>query len=146
MPIPQFGRSGAPFNVVPVDFVLDAMLAGAAEPGAVGATFHLVDPEPVSAAELLRILSRAYADRGPAYRVPPGLVREALRVPTVRSMFGGAPRESIRYLNHPVSFDARQAADVLGGAGLRVPRFEEYAGNLVRFFREHEHDPAFVPP
>ena len=145
MPIPQFGRSGAPFNVVPVDFVLDAMLAGADEPGAVGATFHLVDPEPVSAAELLRILSRGYAGRGPAYRVAPGLVAEALRVPAVRAMFGGAPRESIRYLNHPVSFDVRQAADVLGGAGLRVPRFEEYAGNLVRFFRDHEHDPSFVP-
>ena len=26
-PIPQFGRSAAPFNVVPVDFVIDAMPA-----------------------------------------------------------------------------------------------------------------------
>jgi hypothetical protein len=72
-------------------------------------------------------------------------VTSALRVPTVRALFGGAPRESIRYLNHPVRFDARRAADVLGGAGLRVPRFEEYAGTLVRFFREHEDDPAFIP-
>lgn len=145
VPIPQFGRSGATFNVVPVDFVLDALLAGAAEPAALGSTFHLVDPEPVSAAELLRILSHAYAGRGPAYRVAPRAVGAALRVPAVRAGFGGAPRESIRYLNHPVTFDARQAADVLGGAGLRVPRFEEYAQTLVRFFREHEHDPSFLP-
>jgi nucleoside-diphosphate-sugar epimerase len=143
-PIPQFGRSNAPFNVVPVDFVLDAMVAGAQEPAAVGQTFHLVDPEPVTAAELLRILAEAYAGGAPSYRLPPQLVATALRLPAVRALFGGAPRESVRYLNHPVRFDARRAADVLGGAaGLRVPRFAEYAPTLVRFFREHEDDPVY---
>jgi thioester reductase-like protein len=144
LPIPQFGRSNAPFNVVPVDFVLEAMLAGAREPGAVGQTFHLVDPEPVTAAELLRILAQAYAGRTPSYRLPPQLVTTVLRASAVRDMFGGAPPESIRYLNHPVRFDIRRAAEVLGGAaGLRVPRFEEYAETLVRFFREHEDEPAY---
>jgi thioester reductase-like protein len=146
MPIPQFGRSNAPFNVVPVDFVLDAMLAGASEPAAVGQTFHLVDPEPVTAVELLGILAEAYAGREPSLRLPPRVVANSLRVPAVRAMFGGAPRESIRYLNHPVRFDVRRAADVLGrAAGLRVPRFAEYAPALVRFFREHEEDPRFAP-
>jgi thioester reductase-like protein len=144
LPIPQLGRANAPFNVVPVDFVLDALLAGAREPAAAGQTFHLVDPEPVTAAELLRILAEAYAGRAPTYRLPSGLVAAALRAPAVREAFGGAPPESIRYLNHPVRFDARRAADVLGGAaGLRVPRFAEYAPALVRFFREHEDDPAY---
>jgi nucleoside-diphosphate-sugar epimerase len=145
LPLPQFGRSNAPFNVVPVDFVLDALVAGAREPSALGQTLHLVDPEPVTAAELMRILGERYAGRGPSYRLPPRLVRTALRAPAARSLFGGAPPESILYLNHPVRFDVRRAAHVLGGAGLRVPRFEEYADALVRFFREHEHDPAFVP-
>jgi thioester reductase-like protein len=146
LPIPQFGRSNAPFNVVPVDFVLDAMIAGASEPAAVGQTFHLVDPEPVTAVELLGILSEAYAGREPSLRLPPRVVANALRVPALREMFGGAPRESISYLNHPVRFDVRRAADVLGrDAGLRVPRFAEYAPALVRFFREHEDDPALTP-
>src|SRR5919106_336934 len=143
-PIPQLGRSNAPFNVVPVDFVLDGLLAGAREPAAVGQTFHMVDPEPVTAAELLRILAEAYAGRGPSYRLPSRMVETALRVPAVRQAFGGAPRESIRYLNHPVRFDMRRASDVLGGdAGLRVPRFAEYAPAIVSFFREHEDDPAY---
>jgi nucleoside-diphosphate-sugar epimerase len=146
LPIPQFGRSNAPFNVVPVDFVLDAMLAGAREPAAVGQTFHLVDPEPVTAAELLRIVAHAYAGRAPSYRIPSRLVETALRAHAVREAFGGAPPESVRYLNHPVRFDARRAADVLGGAaGLRVPRFAEYAPAMVRFFRENEDDPRLGP-
>jgi thioester reductase-like protein len=144
LPIPQFGRSNAPFNVVPVDFVIDAMLAGARQPAAVGQTFHLVDPEPVTAVELLRILAQAYAGREPTLRMPPQLVATVLRSPAVRATFGGAPPESIIYLNHPVRFDLRRASDVLGAAaGLRVPRFEEYAETLVRFFREHEDDPAY---
>jgi thioester reductase-like protein len=145
LPIPQFGRSDAPVNVVPVDFVLDALVAVAGEPAAVGETLHLVDPEPVTAAELLRILAGAYAGRDPAYRVPPPLVTSALRLPAARKLFGGAPRESIRYLNHPVRFDTRRAAHLLGRAGLRVPRFEEYAETLVRFFRAHADDPAYLP-
>ena len=63
--IPQFGASAAPFNVVPVDFVVDALTTAAADETSVGETLHLVDPEPVTSLELMKILSRAYADREP---------------------------------------------------------------------------------
>src|SRR3954453_10482913 len=38
MPIPRFGRAEAPFNCVPVDFIVDAMAVTARDPEAVGAT------------------------------------------------------------------------------------------------------------
>ena len=145
MPIPQFGRAAAPFNVVPVDFVVDALVAGSRSADAVGETLHLVDPEPVTASQLLTTLAREYAGREPAYRLPPWLVETSLRSAAVRNLFAGAPRESIRYLNHPVRFDTRRAGDLLAGQGLRCPRFDEYVGAMVRFYREHEEDPAFAP-
>src|SRR3954447_13975608 len=126
LPIPQFGRAEAPFNVVPVDFVVDALVAASGEPEAVGETLHLVDPEPVTAAELLTTLSREYANREPAYRLPAGAVTGLLHLGRVRREFGGAPPEPNKYLNPPVRFDARRAADVLARAGLRVPRFQDY--------------------
>jgi thioester reductase-like protein len=144
-PIPQFGASGAPFNVVPVDFVVDALMSVSAEPAAEGETLHLVDPDPVSARELLTLLSKEYAGKEPGYKVPPRLVESSLRFKSVRAMFHGAPQESIRYLNHEVRFDTRRADDLLARAGLRCPRFEEYAGPMVKFFREHEDDEALVP-
>ncbi|MEA2470322.1 MAG: hypothetical protein QOE38_1321 [Thermoleophilaceae bacterium] len=144
-PIPQFGASGAPFNVVPVDFVVDALATVAAEPTAVGETLHLVDPEPISAGELLTALSKEYAGKPPGYKLPPGLVEGSLRFKAVRDLFSGAPQQSIRYLNHEVRFDTRRADDLLARAGLRCPRFEEYVGPVVKFFREHEGDEAFVP-
>jgi nucleoside-diphosphate-sugar epimerase len=145
MPIPQFGASEAPFNVVPVDFVVDAIATASSDPDADGETLHLVDPDPINAHELLTLLANAYAGRGPAYRVPPRLVEASLRFKPVRDAFSGAPHESIRYLNHAVSFDTRRASEVLARGGLRCPRFEEYVAPIVQFFREHEDDREFVP-
>jgi thioester reductase-like protein len=144
-PIPQFGRSHAPFNVVPVDFVVDAMLAAQGDPDATGRTLHLVDPEPISAREVLTLLAREYAGREPGVRVPTRAVMASLRIPAVRRMYSDAPPESLRYLNHPVRFDTRQAGDFLARHDMRCPRFEDYVEPVVRFFRSHEADPAYLP-
>ena len=143
--IPQFGASAAPFNVVPVDFVVDALTAAAADEASVGETLHLVDPDPISSLELMKTLSRAYADREPSYKLPSKAVELSLRSKTVRRAFSGAPPESIVYLNHPVRFDTRRASDLLARHGLRCPRFEEYVEPVVGFFKTHEDDPAFAP-
>jgi thioester reductase-like protein len=144
-PIPQVGNGDAPFNVVPVDFVIDAIAAAAGDPLAAGETLHLVDPEPASAAELMRIFAAEYSGRAPSYRLPSRVVEGSLRIKAVRRLLDGTPRESIVYLNHPVSFDTTAATALLARHGLRCPRFAEYAPNLVRFFRDHEHEPAYAP-
>src|SRR3954453_21570508 len=56
-PVVQFGRSAATFNVVPVDYVVDAMAAVAHLPETRGETLHLVDVDPLSTRELLCALS-----------------------------------------------------------------------------------------
>lgn len=144
-PVVQFGRADAPFNVVPVDFVVSSIVAAASAEEAAGETLHLVDPEPLTASELTEALSMEYAGRAPKGRIPPRLAEASLRLPGVRARLGGTPRESLVYLNHPVRFDTRRAFDVLEPQGLRPPRFPDYVGPMVSFFREHEDDPALVP-
>jgi thioester reductase-like protein len=144
-PITQYGRANAPINVVPVDFVVHGLLAGSKDPMAVGETFHLVDPDPITAKELFGLLSQLYARKPPAYTIPAKAAELALRAKPVRSMFDGIPPESIRYVNHAVRYDARRASDLMRRHGLRLPGFREYAETMVRFFREHENDPAFAP-
>jgi thioester reductase-like protein len=144
-PIAQFGKADTPFNVVPVDYVVDAMAAAAAEPRAEGETLHLVDPEPLVTRDLVTALSKAYAGRPPKGRIPPELVAAALGLKPVRTLMGGTPRESIAYLSHPVVFDTRRVTDLLGAQGLRPPSFSDYSDVLVRYFREHEDDPAKSP-
>lgn len=140
-PIPRFGRARATFNVVPVDFVIDAMRIGA-DPGD---TLHLVDPDPISASEVFDTLAQAYAGKPTSYRLPPKLVAGSLRIGAVRRLFAGAPAESIEYLNHPVRFDTRRADEMLGRHGIRCPRLGDYVAPMVSFFREHEDDPAYAP-
>jgi thioester reductase-like protein len=144
-PVMQFGASDASFNVVPVDYVVAAIAATAFAPETAGETLHLVDPEPLSTRELVTTLSREYAGRDPRGRVSPRLVESVLRVGAVRDALGGTPRESIAYLNHPVTFDTRRAVGLLAPHGLRPPRFADYASAMVAFFRGHEADPAFTP-
>jgi thioester reductase-like protein len=144
-PVAQFGRSEALFNVVPVDYIVAAIATSAFDPAAAGETLHLTDPEPLQSHELFEELSREYAGREPRFRIPPGLVDAALRFEPVRTAFGGTPRESVVYLNHPVAFDTRRAIEVLSPHGLRPPHFRDYVGPMVEFFRRHEDDPALVP-
>jgi thioester reductase-like protein len=143
--MPQFGRAGAKFNVVPVDYVVAAMVAAAGDPAAIGHTLHLVDPDPMTASELVDLLSRLYTGQPPKGRVPAGLVERSLRLRWVREMFEGIPAESIAYLNHPVVYDARRTVDLLAGHGLVPPRFPDYAEAMVEFFRANEEDPALRP-
>lgn len=144
-PLGQIGNPDALFNCVPVDFVVDAMVAGSREPDAVGLTLHLTDPEPLSSAEVFSALAKAYDGRTPSYQVPLGVLDRSMAFKAVRDVFGGTPRESLRYLNHPVRFDVSNAAAVLPKHGLRCPRFPEYVDTMVAFFKAHAADPAYKP-
>ena len=141
----QFGRSDAPFNVVPVDYVVAGMAAAATDDAMAGETLHLVDPDPLSAHDLLETLSQEYGGRGAGAACPPAVVSNALRLTTVRKLFSDTPRESIAYLNHPVTFDTRRAVELLGRTGCARRASPTTPSRLVAFFKEHEDDPAFMP-
>ena len=91
------------------------------------------------------VLAREYAGVEPKLTVPTRAVTELLRVRAARKLYGGTPRESLVYLSHPVRFDTRQTQEILGPHGVVCPSFQDYAPAIVSFFKEHEHDPAFVP-
>ncbi|MEJ7781641.1 MAG: SDR family oxidoreductase [Solirubrobacteraceae bacterium] len=144
-PVAQIGRGDAPFNVVPIDFVIDAIATGVATPAAKGETLHLTDPEPLSSAALVELLATRFGAARPSYRLPPALLEASLRLAPVRATFVGVPPESIRYLNHSVLFDTERAQAVLQPAGVRCPHFHEYVDVMVDFFTAHRNDPALRP-
>jgi len=145
MAVANVGRGETPFNVVPVDFVVAAMVELGRLGEATGETVHLCDPEPLSSSQMFALLTELYGAKRARYRVSPRLVAAALRLAPVRELYGGTPAESIRYLNNPVEYDTRRAGELLAASGLRCPRFGEYAPAMVSFFREHEDDPELRP-
>jgi thioester reductase-like protein len=143
MPLAQVG-SDAPFNVVPVDLVVDGITSVSDDPDSIGETLHLVDPEPLSSRELFEALAEEYADRRPKVVLPPAAMDATLRLGPMRRALDGIPRESLIYLTHGVRFDARRAGELLDRHGLRCPRLREYLPTLVEFFRAHEDDPTYT--
>ncbi len=143
VPLARVG-SDAPFNVVPVDLVVDGIAAVSGDPESVGETLHLVDPEPLSSRELFGALAEEYAGRRPKLTLPPAAADAMLRFGPARRALDGIPRESLVYLTHEVNFDARHASALLDRHDIRCPRLGEYLPALVAFFREHEDDPAYT--
>ena len=142
LPLARIG-SDAPFNVVPVDLVVDGIAAVSSDPESIGETLHLVDPDPLSSRELFEALAEEYSGRRPKGALPPAAAEAALRFGPTRRALDGIPRESLVYLTHDVKFDARRAGSLLERHGIRAPRLNEYLPSLVAFFREHEDDPAY---
>ena len=96
----------APFNVVPVDFVVDAIAAGAADPAAAGETLHLVDPEPLTAQRAGGAARGEYAGRAPSGRVPPRLVEASCASRPSATLSAArrasrSPTSTIRSVRHP---------------------------------------------
>ena len=143
LPLPQMGTE-APFNVVPVDVVVEGIAQLSLHPDAVGDTVHLVDPEPLSSRELVEALAQEYAGRQPKLRIPPAAADPSLRLGAMRKAMGGIPRESLVYLTHEVHFSTRRAEELLDRHGIGVPNFRDYLPAIVRFYREHEDDPDYL--
>ena len=145
-PVVQFGRADAAFNAVPVDFIVDAIVAAAGSAEAEGRDAASGRPGAAQRERTHRD-ARRWSTRGARRRAgsPRGWPRPRCACLPSAERLGGTPPESLAYLNHPVRFDTRRATQILEPLGVSAPNFREYAAAMVRFFREHEDDPSMVP-
>jgi thioester reductase-like protein len=133
---PRIGSGRHPVNIVPVDFVVEAMARLSALPGARGRTYHLTDPAPLPTREVARHFARALGKRFAFVPVPKGVARALLSPGPVRRYFG-MPLETLDYFDHPCVHDATQATTDLGLLGVSCPRLPDYVDRLVTFYRSH---------
>jgi NAD(P)-dependent dehydrogenase (short-subunit alcohol dehydrogenase family) len=148
--VPLIGIEGREINLVPVDFVARAMDHIAHLEGLDGRAFHLTDPNPKTAGEVIDIFARvAHAPQSSA-RVPPSAVEAILplargiaAVPPVGLVADtllsdlGIPRPVLTYINYPTTFDSRQAQSALAGTDIRVPPLDAYADKLWDYWERH---------
>lgn len=126
-----------PVNLVPRDYVIDAMTRLAGMERSLGRVYHLADPDPLTIGQVLDELSRASGKRVIRVPLPAPVARGALRrVPGVRSLLG-VPPEAVDYFTHPTTYTNRNAVRDLRGTGIVVPSFPAYADRLVDFVREN---------
>jgi NAD(P)-dependent dehydrogenase (short-subunit alcohol dehydrogenase family) len=142
--LPAVGIEGGEINIVPVDYVADAIDYIAHKPGLDGQAFSLTDPNPKSAGEVINLFARAADAPQAALQLDSGvtdpatsLMRTGLRFfpPAKGAMKAGLgrlgiPASMLTYVNYPTRFDSTNAQAALEGSGISVPPLESYADRV----------------
>jgi thioester reductase-like protein len=124
-------------NLVPRDFVIDAIAALSESPAAAGTTYQLADPDPPTIDEVISAMGEATARVVARVPLPVGLAKAAIDwVPGVERVMG-IPSAAIDYFTHPTFYDTTNADRDLAPLGVRCPRLVDYLPRLVEFVREH---------
>jgi len=156
--MPVIGLEGGRINIVPVDFVADALDHIAHKPKLDGHTFHLTDPEPMRVGEVLNAFARAGHAPEMTMRidarmfafVPSGVRMAAANLPPVRRMTAmllrdfRIPKSVLKFITYPTRFDSRETERALKGSGIGVPRLDEYAWRLWDYWERHLDPDLFV--
>ena len=132
----NIGNREVRLNVVPVDYVVEAMAALAGDDRAAGETVQIADPEPLTTEELFDIISRNLAGRASLLTVPAPLVRTTLNIP-LNERVTGLPRVGVPYFFLKQTYDTARASALLEPRGVRCPRFPDYVPALLDFVERH---------
>jgi nucleoside-diphosphate-sugar epimerase len=131
----RIGSGTETVNLVPVDFVIEAMTYLMGAEGAAGTVFHLVDPHPLTTQDMLDLFARLLDKRVAYITVPPGVAQALLRTGLGRWL-GIAP-ELIDYFDHAARYDSTNTMTALEDTGIVCPTLPAYAPAMVEYMRQH---------
>ena len=156
--VPLIGIEGGKFNVVPVDYVVDAMDHIVHLDGHDGGCFHLTDPEHYSMGKLINIFAEAGHTPRFSMRLDtrifgfiPGFVRDTIaglppikRIVTTMLDDMGLPDSVLMFTNYPTRYDNRDTERALKGSGISVPNLEDYAPVIWDYWERNLDPDLFV--
>ena len=136
--LPVFGDATAyRANIVPRNYVIDAVahLSGIAQ--SLGRTYHVADPHPPTIDEWYDTLAEATERRIVRIPMSEHLTRTAIdRIPGASQLLG-TPAELLDYFVHPTHYLTEHTQSDLAGTGISCPPFSSYAAKIVGFMRAH---------
>jgi thioester reductase-like protein len=132
----NIGNDDVSLNLVPVDFVVEAMSALATEANAVGKTLQLADPDPLTTRELFNLIARSLVGKEARITVPARLVESSLMLPPSPAL-SGLPHRGVPYFFLKQSYDTTQAKQLLAPCGVTCPPFPSYVTTIVDYAMSH---------
>lgn len=129
--LPLLGRGNAPLHLVPIDYAIDAAWQVARRPDAAGKTFHLVDPNPLTARAVFEGVAAHANTAVPRGSIPRPLARAVFRTPGLARL-GRGPLAFLDMIDHAVHYDQQNTANALAGTTLRCPPLADYLPVLVK--------------
>ena len=138
--LPDTGRS----NIVPVDYVVDALAELIHAPDRDGQTFHLTAPDSIGLRGIYRGIAKAAGLPPLRGSLPRGaatsILRATGRAKVLRNMAVtqlGIPAEILDVVDLMPTFTSDNTREALRDSGITVPRFSSYAPKLWHYWAEH---------
>ena len=156
--MPTVGLEGGRVNIVPVDFVVNALNVISHQKDIGKKCFHLVDPVGYRVGDVLDIFSRAaHAPRMNLFVnaallgfIPKGIKKSLMAMAPVRRVRNavmkdlGLPEEMLTFINYPTRFDCRETLAALKGSGVECPNLKDYAWRLWDYWERHLDPELFI--
>ena len=130
------GNKDVRLNLVPVDFVVNAIAALSADENAVGKTIALADPNPLTTAELFDVIAEVLSKKRSVLTPPAALVEKFLMLP-LSPPVTELPHYAVPYFFLSQTYDTKQADELLSNYDITCPSFRDYAPNLIDFVEKH---------
>ena len=149
--MPSVGLEGGRINIVPVDFVVDALETISHTKGIAKKCYHLVDPVGYRVGDVLDIFSKAahapkmnlFINAALLGFIPRSVSKGLMALAPVRRVRSaimkdlGLPEDMLTFVNYPTRFDCREALAALKGSGVVCPNLKDYAWRLWDYWERH---------
>ncbi len=156
--MPTVGLEGGRVNIVPVDFVVNALNVISHQKDIGKKCFHLVDPVGYRVGDVLDIFSRAaHAPRMNLFVnaallgfIPKSVKKSLMALAPVRRVRNavmkdlGLPEDMLTFVNYPTRFDCRETLAALKGSGVSCPNLKDYAWRLWDYWERHLDPELFI--
>jgi NAD(P)-dependent dehydrogenase (short-subunit alcohol dehydrogenase family) len=156
--MPSVGLEGGRINIVPVDFVVDALDHISHKVTKGQGCYHLVDPKGYRVGDVLDIFSRAahapkmnlFINAALLGFVPKSVKKGLMALAPVRRIRNavmkdlGLPEDMFTFINYPTRFDCRDTEAMLKGSGIACPDLKDYAWRLWDYWERHLDPDLFI--
>ncbi len=149
--MPAVGLEGGRINIVPVDFVVNALDVISHKTDITKKCFHLVDPVGYRVGDVLDIFSKAahapkmnlFINAALLGFIPKSVKKGLMALAPVRRIRNavlkdlGLPEDMLAFVNSPTRFDCRDTLAALKGSGVTCPNLKDYAWRLWDYWERH---------
>jgi len=134
LPMPKNGDT--PINIVPVNFVINALYYLSLNEKAINKTFHLVDPNPLTVKQIAETLSD---DKSKKYHIigetSSVILNTVFKLPILDKLLVNQ-KTAFEFLYQNKTYSTINTLELLDGTGVKCPPFNTYATNLVKYLKE----------
>ena len=158
VPLPVY--RGNEMNIVPVDFIAEALDPISHQPDLDGTCFHLTNPESATFGQVINDFLKA--SKGPTMKLDVPAERLMDFLPVGAKVFlqnkaivahvkaqllenMGIPKEVLLTEHLNTKYDCSNTQRALEGSGISVPRLDTYAARLWNYWEQHL-NPEFLKP